>query len=143
MLGIEPGKTVYNLVSGIGDGKPDTIMLITRPLSNVLEFASIGVQVPEEDVKAGNVLVVTDSEGSSSFTDSFTDDFASGKIIQIRSSKSPPANPAVAVYYRRNWFYIDGADLNSKATYYLIVTLFSLQSGDAKGAGPILTLPLN
>jgi len=143
LLGIEPGKTEYNLVSGIGDRKPDTIMLITRSLSNVLEFASIGVQIPEEDVKAGNVLMVRDSEGSSSFTDSFTDDFASGKIIQIRSSKSPPANPAVAVYYRRNWFYIDGADLNSKATYYLIVTLFSLQSGDAKGAGPILTLPLN
>lgn len=139
LLGIEPGRTVYDLVSGIGDGKPDTIMLLTRSLSNVLEFASIGVQVPEEDVKAGNVLVVRDSEGSSSFTD----DFAIRKLIQIRSSKSPPANPAVAVYYRRNWFYIDGADLNSKATYYLIVTLFALKSGDAKGAGPILTLPLN
>ncbi|MEE8153010.1 MAG: hypothetical protein V3T76_08245, partial [candidate division NC10 bacterium] len=142
LLGIEPGKTEYNLVSGIGDRKPDTIMFNTRSLSNVLEFASIGVQIPEEDVKAGNVSMVRDSEGPISFTD----DFANRKLkqnMQIRSSKSPPANPAVAVKYRRNWFYIDGADLNSKAIYYLIVTLFALKSGDAKGAGPILTLPLN
>ena len=142
LLGIESGRTEYNLVSGIGDWEPDTIMFNTRSLSNVLEFASIGVQIPEEDVKAGNVLMVRDSEGSSSFTDDFANRMLK-QIIQIRSSKSPPANPAVAVYYRRNWFYIDGADLNSKATYYLIVTLFALKSGDTKGAGPILTLPLN
>ena len=139
LLGIESGRTEYNLVSGIGDWEPDTIMFNTRSLSNILEFASLGVQVPEEDVKAGNVFKVRDSEGSSSFTD----DFANRKFIQIRSSKSSPANPAVAVKYRRNWFYIDGADLNSKAIYYLIVTLFALKAGDTKGAGPILTLPLN
>lgn len=139
LLDIEPGRTEYDLVSGKGNWKPDTIMLNTRSLSNVLEFASIGVQIPEEDAKAGNVLMVRDSD---SFTDNFTNRRL-GKLIQIRSSKSRPANPAVAVNYRRNWFYIDGADLNSKATYYLIVTLFALMSGVAKGEGPILTLPLN
>ncbi len=139
LLDIEPGRTVYDLLSGIGNWKPDTITLTTRSLSNVLAFASIGVQIPEEDAKAGNVLMVRDSD---SFTDNFTNR-RFGKLIQIRSSKSPPANAAVAVYYRRNWFYIDDADLNSKAFYYLIKTLLALKSSVAKGEGPILTLPLN
>jgi hypothetical protein len=49
---------------------------------------------------------------------------------------------AVAVQYRGSWFYIDDADLGSKATFSLLSQLFALQAGKVAGIAPLLTLPL-
>ena len=46
------------------------------------------------------------------------------------------------VRYRDTWFYIDDADLNSKATFGLLEQLFNLQAGEVATTGPVLTLPV-
>ena len=65
-----------------------------------------------------------------------------GGLMEIRSSSERPQGPYVAVNYRDIWFYIDDADLESKTTFALLGQLLELQSGDAKGANPVLTLPV-
>ena len=57
-------------------------------------------------------------------------------------SPFPPLNAYVSIRYRNHWFYIEDNDLNSKSTFSLLVQLYDLQSGDAKGSAPVLTLPI-
>jgi hypothetical protein len=65
-----------------------------------------------------------------------------GDLLRIASSAQPLEHAAVQVRYRGTWFYIDDTHLDSKSTFSLLAQLFSLQAGEVKGDGPVLTLPL-
>ena len=62
--------------------------------------------------------------------------------MHIRSSPTPPENASVAVSYRDSWFYIDDSDLDSKSTFSMLGQLFAVQSGNATGMVPVLTIPV-
>ena len=66
----------------------------------------------------------------------------SGNLLKIASSESPPPGAFVRIRYRGHWFYIDDADLNSKATFNLLNYLLSLQSAGSEGIGAMLTVPV-
>jgi hypothetical protein len=57
------------------------------------------------------------------------------------SSKTRPPDPYVAVKYRNDWFYIDGADIRSKRTFATMLVLFNLAAPSGSTAAPLLTLP--
>jgi len=63
-------------------------------------------------------------------------------LMRIRSSDTHPTNAAVAVFYRRSWFYIDDSDLDSKSTFSMLGQVFALQSGNVEKMTPVLTLPV-
>ena len=65
-----------------------------------------------------------------------------GGLFSIRSSAEPPGDAYVRVRYRDTWFFIDDADLNSKATFGLLEQIFNLQAGDVETTAPVLTLPV-
>jgi hypothetical protein len=48
----------------------------------------------------------------------------------------------VSVSHRGSWFFIDDADLSSKATFSLLTHLLALQSGEVQRLVPLLTLPV-
>jgi hypothetical protein len=60
----------------------------------------------------------------------------------VRSQPFKPAEAATAVRYRGEWFYIDDADLESKATCSILSQIFALQAGKSESLIPVLTLPI-
>jgi hypothetical protein len=62
-------------------------------------------------------------------------------LIVIHASASAPRNAYVAVRYRGQWHYISDEDIQSKAYFTLLETIFSLQAAEVPLVQPILTLP--
>ena len=48
----------------------------------------------------------------------------------------------MTVPYRGAWFYIADTDIDSKATFSLLMQLFALSAGETPSNAPILTLPV-
>lgn len=118
---------------GAAVGSPSELMLETRSVAGIMQAVADLVEVPEKDVTAG---VVTPNEPPS---------LASDVAFLIRSSDTFPTRPAVAVEHRGSWFYVDDADLASKAIFQAVETIFQSRLAEATVAGrgtPILTLPV-
>lgn len=115
----------------------NTINMRFRSFAGVMYFLSQSVDVPADDVAAGRVTVTLDANDQV-----FNWQRVSEGLMNIRSSPTPPENAAVAVPYRDSWFYIDDSDLDSKSTFSMLGQLFALQSGNAKGMVPVLTIPV-
>ncbi len=113
------------------------IRVETRSLLGMMYYLSHAVESPEEDRAGGKVTLTRHSSG-----EPFDWADVTGAILQIHSQSHRPNQAAISVYFRDSWFYIDDSDLQSKSTFSLLAQIFSLQSGNAKDKGPLLTLPL-
>jgi len=137
ILGLDPDKLIFPVVVAARGGSADNINLRFRSFAGVMYFLSQSVQVPEEDIAAGRVTVTQDAAGRPFDWQQVTEG-----LLTIRSSSKRPENASVAINYRNSWFYIDDSDLDSKSTFSLLGQVFQLQSGNAKGAVPVLTIPV-
>jgi hypothetical protein len=63
-------------------------------------------------------------------------------IFRVCSGPKRPRNAEVAVRYRDHWFWIDRADVASRATLTTLELIISLQESSDEEAGPLLTLPV-
>jgi len=138
LLGLEYGRTHFQLTTAVGTGGKDRIATIPRSLMGSLFYVSQSVEVPPEDERLGRVTVTPDAKGNR-----FDWREVTGGLMHIYSSRQQPNNAYVAIYYRDSWFYIDDSDLTSKSTFSLLMQLFALQAGEVKSIGPILTLPVS
>ncbi|GJL78043.1 MAG: hypothetical protein NPINA01_10320 [Nitrospinaceae bacterium] len=137
LFGLPADNLRFVLTNHPSPDNPQQIRVETRSLLGVMYFLSHATNAPEEDRTSGKVTLTRDSSGKPfSWAD------VTGDILQVRSQSHRPAQAAISVYYRGNWFYIDDSDLQSKSTFSLLSQIFSLQSGNAKDMGPQLTLPL-
>lgn len=141
MLGLEPGRSQYNLTTAAGglqrSAPFDSMILETRSLMGVLFYLSHGIEVPPSHEKRGLVTQTIDEQ-----SEPFDWAGVTGDLLRIRSQSTKPAHAAVATYYRGTWFYIDDAELNSKSTFALLSQLFALKAGVEQSEGPVLTLPV-
>jgi hypothetical protein len=131
MLDLDPALDRFRLVPSTGSRSPAEIELGGRSLLGVLFFLSLAVDTPESDRTAGLI-------GGSSLNWNEV----IGGLLKIHSSESAPPRAFVRIRYRGRWFYIDDADLNSKATFNLLNYLHALQAAGAKGSSPLLTVPV-
>lgn len=131
LLDLDPNVEQFRLVSATGRRSPTEIELSGRSLLGVLFFLSLAVETPESDRAAGLI------GGASLDWDEVI-----GGLLKVHTSEEAPARAFVRIRYRNRWFYIDDADLNSKATFNLLNYLYSLQAAGAEGASPLLTVPV-
>lgn len=119
--------------------KDNELNFETRSIREILFYLSHAVEVPQKHIEQGLVTVTKNEDGSP-----FCWKDVTGELLQVKSCDclAPPANAYVSVRYRNTWFYIADNDLNSKSTFALLIQLYDLQSGDSKGASPVLTLPI-
>ncbi len=136
LLGVPAARDSFILSSNGAEKSDDRLVVRTRPVLGVLAFLSHGVEVPQEDLKAGLVTVVHNPDGSEYDWSKLT-----GKLIHIYCSRKAPENAYVAVRYRGSWFYIRDDDQNSKATFYTVCLLFRLQEAQTSPSLPVLTIP--
>jgi len=135
-LGLEPGREIFELVSGIGARAPHRINLVLRSVLSAMFYASHGIRVPETDRVAGRVTTTISRDG-----DAFDWDRVTGSLIDVESGPLPEL-PYASVRYRGHWFWVDDADLDSKSTFTMLNLVLALQAGELPAGGPILTLPV-
>lgn len=117
---------------GVTPAQSRMIAIMTRSTFDLLEILRAAVEVPQEHVQAG--LAVT-----------YPPLGLPGQGIRIQSSKNKPPGHSPAVQFRGYWFYISENDLDSKAGFSVLRTLWSIcmaRSTDESKV-PVLTIPVN
>lgn len=136
LLGLPQGTASFPVTSGLRKRQPGEIAMAGRSLLSVLFFLSQAVEVPERHEKEGRVTVTLEADNQTRFDWTL----ATGGLMRVRTSPTPPADAAVKVHYRGHWFYIEDTDLHSKTTFSLLTYLFSLKAGNQEFKEPVLTL---
>jgi hypothetical protein len=121
----------------LGFTKSGKVGIMTRSLLSCMYYLSNGIEIPDEDVAKGYVVVTRNYDGETFGWDSIV-----GDLIHIRSSYSKPKDHYMSVRYRNKWFYIGDDNLPSKTTFLLLQQLYNLQSQASNLPAPLLTLPL-
>ncbi len=141
MLGLDPALNVYRVRSGSaaeGVENGTTVEFNARSLMGVLFYLSQGVSVPRKHLESGTVTTTRDEQG-----EVFDWNAPLDNLFRVHHSESRPENAAASIYYRGTWFYIADDDLATKSTFMLFAQMFTLQTGDARGQTPILTIPVS
>lgn len=146
----EEGKQLAHLLSDVhtvannyvvnlelGFTKDGKVGIMTRSLLSCMYYLSNGIEIPQEDVDRGYVVVTKDIEG-----ERYGWDFLVGPLFDVKSMEAKPSDHYMRVKYRGKWFYICDSDLASKRTFLLLLQLYNLQSEASNLPAPLLTLPL-
>ncbi len=131
LLGMEPGIEAFRLVPPSGIRRNDEVRLAGRSLLGTLFFLSQNVEPPSAHQTQG---LVKDPDGAGSWTS------LTGNLLRVASSESEPSDAFVRIRYRGHWYFITDNDLNSKATFNLLMYLLSLQSAGSKSVDAMLTV---
>jgi hypothetical protein len=132
------GKLYIKVGSNFLKTDPDQVALRSRSISSLLFYLSQNVEIPKEDIDKGLVTeTATKTGGKFNWSDT-----PAGGLFKVKVSESYPDGAFLAVNYRDHWFYIADNDLNTKASFMLLVQLFDLQAGQTTSTGPTLTLPI-
>jgi hypothetical protein len=137
LLNLAADRGRYRIVPGAGRTGPNAIGIAPRSLTGSFFYVSHGVEVPQDDLAAGRVTVTRKPDGEEFDWRRF-----SRGLLEIRSSEDRPDDAAVTVRYRGACFYIADPDIDSKATFSLLMQLFALSAGETPSNAPILTLPV-
>jgi hypothetical protein len=132
LLRLNPEAGEFVLVTGTGATNDREVAVVTRSLMQQLVALAGQVEVPAEDLARG---AATPGWESMPVRDE------NHRLIRIRSSKSRPDHPAVAIAYRGHWFWIDDNDLKSKRVFAFMMMLFTLADSGDKDRAPVLTIP--
>lgn len=138
LLGLNPALDAYRVVPGFGRGDGSTVLFAPRSLMAMLSYISQGVVAPAADVKAGRVTQTVDEQGQP-----FDWQQVLGGLLRVSSSRSRPADAAVSINYRDQWFYVADNDLESKSTFALLSQLFALQAGSSAVQGTSVGFSIN
>lgn len=142
LLSLRPDLAAYPLraVSSQalpGGGELDTVRIVPRSLLGAMYYLGHAVEVPPEHRQRGWVTITRDAAGGEFDWVAFL-----RPLLTIHSARFEPRNAAIATRYLDYWFYVDAADLNSKATLVLLNQLLAVQAGTSVSGGLQLTLPV-
>lgn len=137
LLGLPASMELRGITATQTEITGEGVALVTRSLMACMYFLSQGVEPPQHDAAAGNVMMTIDETGAP-----FDWGRITGNLMRIKSAPARPERAYVSVRYRDSWFWIDDGDLDSKSTFALLGQLLELQSGGAQGIRPVLTLPV-
>lgn len=98
-------------------GGPNELALATRSMFEILSELAQGVDL--------------EGDGASS----------PEPLIHVHSGGKAPADAYVAVRHRGRWFWIDGADEQSRRTFLLTQMLLFLNDEEGAAHAPLLTIP--
>lgn len=132
LLRLDPEATDFNLVFGSSATNDREVAVLTRSLMHQMATMAAQVDVPPEDVSQGR---------ASPGWETIAHDTNAVRLIQVRCSKSRPADAFVSINYRNHWFWIDDRDLKSKRVFSFMMMLFTLADTGEKEPLPLITIP--
>ena len=110
-----------------------------RNFLNVIYYLSLGVQVPEKDLKKKRAALLPPSQAGTNTTNSLP----VNDLITVNSSyRCMPGTTYLNIRFQGKCFSIHGSDIKSKRMFGLLQILFMLQSGSRPDVQPLLTIPV-
>jgi hypothetical protein len=132
LLHLDQNINEFKLTFGASPRDDTEVAVQTRSILNLMSILATQVEVPADDLIQTRAVPGWESaKGTNGL----------GRIIQIHSSESKPADAFVAINYRNHWFWIDDRDLKSKRVFSFMMMLFTLADTTDKEAPPVLTIP--
>jgi hypothetical protein len=131
LLGLDPQKQEYLLVSGSARRTSDRIAVLTRSIQEIMLELSIGVDVPSQDLAKGRATRVPLTSG----------DVHRTPRLRIRSGPDRPPDAFAAVRYGRFWFWIDDRDLDSNRVFMFLRMFSALAETGVVPQAAIITIP--
>ena len=104
-LGLEAGREIFELVTGVGARSPERINVVLRSVLSAMFYASHGIEVPEEDRDAGRVTTTRTASG-----EPFDWSRLTGALLDVRAG-DPDEAPYASIDYRGHRFYISDDDV--------------------------------
>jgi hypothetical protein len=132
LLRLDPDAEELKLVFAGSAVSNQEIAVITRSMMQQMATMASQVEVPPEDVSQGRATPGWDAIATNT---------NAVRLIQIKCSKSKPADAFVTVDYRDHWFWIDDRDLKSKRVFSFMMMLFTLADTGEKENLPLVTIP--
>lgn len=133
MLGLDPSASEFQVVYGSIPRNNREIVILTRPILEVIVDLSADIEVPAADVQENRV------------SPTFVEGAEAGKkvlpLIRVQSSAGKPGDAFASVRYRNSYFWIDDRDLMSKRIFSFLMFVFTLVETGEKGTAPVVTLP--
>jgi len=136
LLGLDRDTMAFPVVHGNFSLKSKEIAILNRSLYQVMVEYAAYIKVPEADIAEGRVYAAR--QGSDETGVHFP------PLTEVHSGTTKPREAFVAVFYRDHWFWIDDRDINSKAMFQFLMTLFSFtERGESEQLAPVITVPTN
>ncbi len=132
LLRLDPDAQEFKLVFGSMPANNREVAVVTRSIMQLMATLASQVEVPPEDVSQTRATPGWDAGSTNS---------NAVRMIQIKCSKTEPADAFVTVEYRHHWFWIDDRDLKSKRTFSFMMMLFTLADTGEQPAPPLITIP--
>lgn len=131
-LGLDPGLMEFVITNRLTARVAGEITMRTRSVLSIMSFLARGIDVPEDDLESGRVVVMPPM---------IAREVLPRIPLRVRSSEARPVSAYAAVKYRGHWFYIDDSDIRSKRAFATLLIFFQLQAPTSGPAAPLLTLP--
>ena len=132
LLRVDPDAGELKLVFAGTSVTNNEIAVITRSIMQQMATMASQVEVPPEDVSQGRATPGWDTIATNT---------NAVRMIEIKCSKTKPADAFVTVEYRKHWFWIDDRDLKSKRVFSFMMMLFTLADTGEKENPPLITIP--
>ncbi len=137
LLGLDPPREigafeVLPVEFGVGALEGDAIELLPRSTFELVRIAADSVDVPAEHLESGLASPLPRVG-------------LNAAQIRIRRSAGRPSDALVAFRHHGWWFWIDGTDGQSKATFRLIEAIMTSRIADTVSGSkmPVLTVPVS
>jgi hypothetical protein len=143
-LGGKPGD--YRIVGLERQVQGEFITVRTRSLSALLRLLSFGVDrardlpPPPSDVDSPgelwNLMIANAGDKAIDLSPYVN------SVFRVQRGGQPPADAAVSVLYRGDWYWIDAKDTTARKVFALVRDLFDLQVKSGSDTQPVLTVPV-
>ena len=132
LLNLDPDAQEFRLVFASTAANNHEVAVITRSMMQQMATMASQVEVPQEDLSQGRATPGWDVDSNNT---------NAVRVIQIKCSKTKPADAFVTVEYRNHWFWIDDRDLKSKRVFSFMMMLFTLADTGERENLPLITIP--
>jgi hypothetical protein len=134
LLGLNQEETSFKLAFGAVQASDKELALLTRSILEIITEASVGVEIPDSDLKEGRATQLGGAPGAAAEALVFR--------VHVRSSTSKPGpNDAfAAAQYHGHWFWVDDRDLQSKRGLGFLMVLATLAEAGTSISPPVLSI---
>lgn len=131
-LRLDPDRKDFRVTFGATAEHPNEIAILSRSVIRILGELGTFVDVPVEHQASGIAPAIGDVPGGEG-TPRF----------HVRSGRTRPCDPFVAVCYEGYWFWIEKSDFESKRTMAYLLVLLALSDTGTRESLPVITIQAN